>query len=68
MNERNEKYAGTLVAGALAADGLLHAYWATGRPWPAKDRGTLARIALDLDEPSLFRPTVVGPLTAASPA
>ena len=62
MNERNKKRAGTLVATALAADGLLHAYWATGRLWPAKDRGTLARLGLDLDDPSLFRPAVVGPL------
>ena len=63
MNQRNKERAGTLVAGALAADGLLHAYWATGRCWPAKDRGTLARLVLNIDEPAVFRPAIVGPLS-----
>lgn len=63
MNELTKERAGVLVAGALAADGLLHAYWATGRLWPASDRGTLARLMLNIDEPSLFRPTIVGPLS-----
>lgn len=62
MNERNRARAGTLVAGALAADGLLHAYWATGGVWPAKDRETLARLVLNTDRPSSFRPAIVGPL------
>lgn len=63
MNERSKKRAGTLVAGALAADGLLHAYWATGGVWPAKDRQALARIVLNTDRPSSFRPAIVGPLS-----
>ena len=62
MNEQNRERAGTLVAGVLAADGLLHAYWATGGVWPAKDRETLARLVLNTDRPSAFRPAVVGPL------
>lgn len=61
MNERNRARAGTLVAGALAADGLLHAHWATGGVWPA-NRETLGRLVLDTDRPSLFRPAIVGPL------
>lgn len=63
MNELTKGRAGILVAGALAADGLLHAYWATGRLWPARDRGTLARLVLNIDEPAVFRPTIVGPLS-----
>jgi hypothetical protein len=62
MNERNSARAGTLLAGALAADGVLHAYWATGGSWPAEDRETLARLVLNSDRPSSFRPAIVGPL------
>jgi hypothetical protein len=50
------------VAGALAADGLLHAYWAAGGLWPAQDRETLARLVLNTNRPSSFRPAIVGPL------
>ena len=64
MNERTKVRAGTLVAGTLAADGLLHAYWATGRLWPARVPRSLARLVLNIDEPSLFRPIIVGPLSA----
>lgn len=59
MNEPTKGRAGI----ALAADGLLHAYWATGRLWPARDRRTLARLMLNIDEPAVFRPTIVGPLS-----
>ena len=62
MNEKVRQQAGILVAAALAADGLLHAYWTTGGLWPAKDRRTLSRLILDTDKPSLFEPIVVGPL------
>lgn len=63
MNQRDKERAEILAAGALAADGLLHAYWATGRTWPARDRGKLGRLVLNLDEPALFGPAVVGPLS-----
>lgn len=45
MNE----FAGILVAAVLAADGLLHAYWATGRIWPAQDPKTLSLAVLNGD-------------------
>lgn len=62
MNERAKQRAGTVVAAALAADGLLHAFWATGRHWPARDARTLAHMVLNADDPRLMRPGVVGPL------
>lgn len=60
MNERTKQRAGTLVAAILAADGLLHAYWATGARWPAHDERSLSRAVLNADVP--FTPIVVGPL------
>mgnify|MGYP001350331966 CR=1 FL=1 len=45
MNE----LAGILVAAVLATDGLLHAYWATGRIWPARDPKTLSLAVLNVD-------------------
>lgn len=62
MNEQNSARAGTLVAEVLAADGLLHAYWAASGLSPAQDRETLARLVLNADQPSSFRPAIVGPL------
>ena len=60
MKERTKQRAGTVVAAVLAADGLLHAYWTTGRIWPARDPRTLALAVLNSDIP--FSPLVVGPL------
>jgi len=37
MNEHLQELAGIVVAGVLALDGLLHAYWATGQIWPARE-------------------------------
>jgi len=62
MNERTKEQAGMVVAAALAMDGLLHAYWATGRQWPARDARSLAHAVLNADDPRLVRPRVVGPL------
>jgi hypothetical protein len=62
MNERTKKRAGTVVATALAADGLLHAYWAMGRHWPARDARSLAHAVLNADDPQVVRPGVLGPL------
>lgn len=42
-------WAGFLIAAVLAADGLLHAYWATGHLWPARDPNTLSRAVLNVD-------------------
>lgn len=42
-------FAGLLVAAVLAVDGLLHAYWATGHIWPARDPKTLSLAVLNFD-------------------
>ena len=42
-------FAGLLIAAVLAADGLLHLYWATGHLWPARDPKTLSRAVLNVD-------------------
>lgn len=60
MNERTKQCAGTVVAAVLAADGLLHAYWATGRTWPASGPQVLSQAVLNSD--IRFRPVIVGPL------
>lgn len=60
MKERTKQRAGTVVAAVLAMDGLLHAYWATGRTWPASDPQALSQAVLNSDIP--FRPVIVGPL------
>lgn len=41
--------AGLLIAAVLAADGLLHMYWATGHIWPARDPKTLSRAVLNVE-------------------
>ncbi|MGC0421204.1 DUF3995 domain-containing protein [Embleya sp. AB8] len=54
--------AGIAVAALLAADGLAHAFWATGATWPATDTGALSRGLLNADVP--FTPRVLLPLCA----
>ncbi|MFB7618563.1 DUF3995 domain-containing protein [Kitasatospora sp. NPDC056181] len=61
MNRR--RTAALAVATVLAADGLLHVYWATGSTWPAADSASLSRAVLNADVP--FTPPVVLPLAAA---
>ncbi|MGW6846038.1 DUF3995 domain-containing protein [Streptomyces sp. NPDC054958] len=56
------KRAGTAVAGLLAADGLVHLYWATGATWPAPDERSLSLAVLGLD--TSFGPGAVLPLAA----
>ncbi|MFI8084656.1 DUF3995 domain-containing protein [Kitasatospora sp. NPDC086009] len=60
MNRR--RTATLAVAGLLAADALLHVYWATGRTWPAADPASLSRAVLNAEVP--FTPPVVLPLAA----
>ncbi|MFJ1869164.1 DUF3995 domain-containing protein [Streptomyces sp. NPDC088097] len=55
--------AGQALAGLLAADGLVHLYWATGSTWPAGDARTLSLAVLGTEVP--FTPQVVLPLAAA---
>jgi hypothetical protein len=58
MNEL-VKLSGILVAAVLAVDGVLHAYWATGRIWPAPDKLSLVQAVLNSNKTHLFRPTVL---------
>lgn len=44
-----KELAGILVAAVLVADGLLHAFWSTGRVWPARDPKTLSLAVLNVD-------------------
>ncbi|MFI9329046.1 DUF3995 domain-containing protein [Kitasatospora sp. NPDC052868] len=60
MNRR--RTAALAIATVLAADGLLHVYWATGRTWPAPDTAALSQLVLNADVP--FTPRVVLPLAA----
>ncbi len=39
------------LAALLAADGLIHLYWATGRTWPAADNRMLSRTVLNTEVP-----------------
>ena len=62
MNEQAKELAGIVVAAVLAADGLLHAYWATGQIWPAPDQLALIQAVLNSNKTRLLRPTVLAPL------
>jgi hypothetical protein len=57
---RTYEMAALLVAAVLTADALLHAYWITGRTWPARDVTALSRGLLNADVP--FTPRVLAPL------
>jgi hypothetical protein len=48
------------VATVLGIDALIHAYWATGRTWPARETRTLSRAVLNADVP--FTPRNLVPL------
>ncbi len=56
MNEHIQVLAGILLAGVLALDGILHAYWATGQIWPARDTVSLVQAVLNISNPRAFRP------------
>jgi hypothetical protein len=62
MNELLKELAGIAVAAVLATDGFLHAYWATGQIWPARDQLTLIQAVLNSNKTRLLRPTVLAPL------
>lgn len=62
MSQNLKELAGILVAIVLVADGLVHAYWATGRIWPARDRLSLAQAVLNINKARSFRPAVLVPL------
>jgi 4,5:9,10-diseco-3-hydroxy-5,9,17-trioxoandrosta-1(10),2-diene-4-oate hydrolase len=52
--------AAVVVAAVLVIDALVHAYWLTGRTWPAADTRTLSRAVLNMEVP--FVPRVLVPL------
>src|SRR5690348_3461815 len=62
MSQYVKEIAGILVAAVLILDGLLHAYWATGRLWPARDRLSLAQAVLNIDRTRSFKPVFLVPL------
>ncbi|EFH82544.1 DUF3995 domain-containing protein [Ktedonobacter racemifer] len=62
MDQYVKELAGILVAIVLVADGLLHAYWATGRLWPAQNKLSLAKAVLNINKTRSFRPAVLVPL------
>ncbi len=48
------------VATVLGLDALIHAYWSTGRVWPARDTRALSHAVLNADVP--FTPRALIPL------
>lgn len=64
MNEHFQELAGIVVAAVLALDGLLHAYWATGQNWPARNKLSLVRAVLNSNNTRAFRPVILLPLAA----
>lgn len=52
--------AAVAAAAILGLDALVHAYWLTGRTWPARDVPALSRAVLNADVP--FTPRVLLPL------
>lgn len=62
MNEQIKEFAGVLVAVILAADGLLHLFWATGRVWPASDQLSLIQLILNSNKTRLLRSRTLVPL------
>ncbi|MGW1774747.1 DUF3995 domain-containing protein [Streptomyces sp. NPDC002104] len=62
MTHTTRRRTGQALAALLAADGLVHLYWATGLTWPAPDERTLSLAVLG-SEVSFGRPVVL-PLAA----
>ena len=62
MNEQIKQLAGILIAVVLATDGLFHAYWATGRIWPAPNQLALVQLVLNSNKKHAFRPAILVPL------
>lgn len=64
MNEHLQVLAGSVIAAALALDGLLHAYWATGQIWPAQTKLSLVQAVLNSGNTRAFRPAILVPLAS----
>jgi hypothetical protein len=56
-------WAGTAAAAVLAADAVLHLYWATGATWPGRDARAVSMALLAFEAP--FTPPLLLPLAAA---
>ncbi len=64
MNQHWITLAGILIVAVLALDGLLHAYWATGKIWPARTKLSLVQAVLNSSNTRSFRPTILVPLAS----
>jgi uncharacterized protein DUF3995 len=64
MNEHFQVLAGIVIAAVLALDGLLHAYWATGQIWPARNKLSLVQAVLNSSNTRSFRPPILVPLAS----
>ncbi|MFB6522641.1 DUF3995 domain-containing protein [Streptomyces sp. NPDC056401] len=62
MKDTTRRRTGRALAALLAADGLVHLYWATGLTWPAPDERSLSLAVLGSEVS--FGPPVVLPLAA----
>ena len=62
MNEHVNELAGITIAVALAFDGCLHAYWATGQIWPAPNKLSLVQAVLNTSKMRAWRPVILVPL------
>ncbi|OKK21120.1 hypothetical protein AMK16_12230 [Streptomyces sp. CB00455] len=62
MDDTTRLRTGRALAALLAADGLIHLYWATGATWPAPDERALSLAVLGSEVS--FGPPVVVPLAA----
>ena len=66
---RTVSFAGPAAAGSLAALAALHAAWATGSAWPARDRRRLAQLVAGTEEmPGRAQCTMVACALATSSA
>ena len=62
MNLHLTELAGILIAVVLTVDGLAHAYWATGRIWPAQNKLALVQAVLNINRTQAFRPAILAGL------
>lgn len=63
MNGYLQGLAGMVLAGLLILDALVHAYWTTGRIWPAREKLTLVQVVLNSNNTRAFRPAILISLT-----
>ena len=59
MNEQVKELAGIVIAVVLIMDALIHAYWATGQIWPARNKLSLTQAVLNSSKTQSFRPAIL---------